>query len=247
MNSSKYLSMIPKAFQALFAAAFTLILFGGCASTEMVEKNIIVHEKLSKPTTIYVYDFVANRADVPVDSVLSSMNSPQAPPQTAEEINVGNQLGSGIATDLVKKINDMGLNAAKGSSSTKPGLNDIVIRGYLVSVDEGDGAERVFIGFGYGKSELMTVIEGYQMTDKGLRKLGSGKIEALGGKMPGAGLGAASYLIFGNPIGLIVGLGVKSYGEISGSNKIDGLADSTASEIAYRLKLGFQKQGWIAK
>ncbi|HBM14788.1 MAG TPA: hypothetical protein DD381_00330 [Lentisphaeria bacterium] len=231
----------------LLFSALALTAITGCQSTKLVEQNQLVEEKLPKPGTIYVYDFIANKADVPADSALSKVGSEDSVPQTQEQIMLGNELGSSIASQLVKQINDLGLNAEVATSETKPKVDDIIVRGYLITMNEGDGAERVVVGFGYGKSELMTVVEGYQMTDKGLRKLGSGKIESFGGQMPGAGLGAASYLIFGNPIGLIVGLGVKSYGEISGSNTIVGLADSTASEISKRMEAGFLKQGWIQK
>ena len=88
-------------------------------------------------------------------------------------------------------------------------------------------------------------MEGYQMTASGLRKLGSGTIEAKGAKGPGASLGAAGWLITGNPIGLIVGGGIKVYGEASGSAKVEGRAKATAKEIADVLKQRFEEQGWI--
>jgi hypothetical protein len=51
--------------------------------------------------------------------------------------------------------------------------DDIVIRGYLLSIHEGSAAERVAIGFGSG-----------------------------GGESPGAALGAATFLATANPAGL---------------------------------------------
>ena len=58
------------------------------------------------------------------------------------------------------------------------------------------------------------------MTAQGLRKLGSGTLDSGGSKMPGGALGATVLIATGNPVGLIVGVGMKSYGEFSGSAKI---------------------------
>ena len=120
-----------------------------------------------------------------------------------------------------------------------------MIRGYLLSVDEGSATKRVAIGFGSGASQLTTAVEGFQMTAQGLRKLGSGTLDSGGGKTPGAVLGAVTFAATAHPIGLIVGLGIKSYGEFSGSAKIEGRGKETAKEIAAMIKPKFQEQGWI--
>jgi len=135
--------------------------------------------------------------------------------------------------------------AEQAAAGTKPQLNDLVIRGYLLSIKEGSVAERVAIGFGAGASKLQTLVEGYQMTAEGLRKLGSGSVDAGGNKTPGAALGVAAFLATANPAGLIVSSGMKVYGEASGRSKVEGRAKSTAKEIADVLKKRFQDQGWI--
>jgi len=49
-------------------------------------------------------------------------------------------------------------------------LNDIVLRGYLLSINKGSEAERLAIGLRW-VVELKTAVEGFQMTPQGLRKL----------------------------------------------------------------------------
>jgi hypothetical protein len=83
------------------------------------------------------------------------------------------------------------------------------------------------------------------MTTGGLRKLGSGELNAQGSKGPGAAVGGAAWLVTGSPIGLIVGGGMKVYGEASGSAKVEGRAKQTAKEIAEQIKIRCQQQGWI--
>ena len=135
--------------------------------------------------------------------------------------------------------------AERASRSTKTQINDLVLQGYLISIDEGSATKRVAIGFGSGGSQLATAVEGYQVTAQGLHYLGSGKIASGGGKTPGAALGVVGLIATANPAGLIIGGGMKAYGEYSGSAKIEGRAKETAKLIGEKIKPKFQEQGWI--
>jgi len=235
----QFLTRISLCLVALMVAA-------GCASTETSDRQRLVYEKLPRPAHIWVYDFSATPAEVPAASALAGQTTEHATPQTAEQVELGRKLGEAIATDIVEEIRGgMGLPAKKASSSTQPEINDIVIRGYLLSVEEGSATKRVAIGFGAGGSHLTTAVEGFQMTAQGLRKLGSGKVGAGGGKTPGAVLPAAVLIATANPVGLIVVGGVKAYGEYTGSSKVEGRAKATAKEITDVLKKRFQEEGWI--
>jgi hypothetical protein len=222
---------------------FALVVAAGCAATKVTNRQQLVTGQLPRPNQIWVYDFAATAADVPADSPLAGQAA--ATSQTAEQIATGRQLGAEIASQLVQQIQSMGLPAARAGAGTIPQINDIVIRGYLLSVKEGSAAERLAIGFGSGASELSTAVEGYQMTAQGPRKLGSGTVDAGGSKAPGAALGVAGLIATGNPAGLIISTGMKVYGEESGSSKVEGRAKQTSKEIADVLKQRFQQQGWI--
>jgi uncharacterized protein DUF4410 len=229
----------------IVSCLFALVVIGGCASTEVSNRQILVTEKIPRPGHIWVYDFAATPAEVPADSALAGKQVEHPTPQTSEQIATGRQVGAQIATQLVEEINGMGLLAARASSRTTPAINDLVIRGYLLSIDEGDATKRVAIGFGSGASQLSAAVEGFQVTAQGLRKLGSGNVDAGGGKTPGGAVGVAALIVTGNPVGLIVGGGAKAYGEYSGSSKIEGRAKAIAKEIADKIKPRFQQQGWI--
>ena len=222
-----------------------LMVAAGCASTETSNRQRLVTEKIPRPHHIWVYDFAATPAEVPAESALAGKPDEHPTPQTAEQIATGRKVGEAIATQLVEQILDMGMLAKRASAGTEPQINDLVIRGYLLSVDEGNATKRVAIGFGSGASQLTTAVEGFQMTAQGLRKLGSGTVGAGGGKSPGAALGVVGLIATANPAGLIVGGGVKAYGEYTGSSKIEGRAKATAKEIADVLKKRFQEEGWI--
>ena len=83
------------------------------------------------------------------------------------------------------------------------------------------------------------------MTDRGLRKLGSGTVESSGSKSPGAAASLAVAIATGNPLGLIVSAGKNVYGEETGSSTVEGRAKDTAREIADQLRPRFEQQGWI--
>ena len=245
MRSSANATRLRKTVGTLASCLLGVAVLAGCAKTKVVEQQRTVYERLPRPAHIYVYDFSASPTDIPKDSVLAGQTV--AAPPTAELATLGQQLGSTIGARLIDAIREMGLPAERGVYGQNMLPNDIVIRGYLVSVDQGNAAKRMTIGFGSGGSQLTTFIEGYQVTLQGLRKLGSATMEAEGSKGPGAGVGAASWAITGSPVGLAVSGGMKLYGEASGSATVEGRAKQTAKDIAKKLKARFQEEGWISR
>lgn len=224
---------------------FALAVVAGCASTEVSDRQILVTDKNPRPNHIWIYDFAATPNEVPPDSVLAGQPVQHPTPQTAEQIALGRQLGALITTHLIKAVRDMGLPAERGSSGTKPEINDIVVRGYLLSVDEGSAVKRVAVGFGSGGSALTVAAEGFQMTANGLRRTGSGTVRSGGDKTPGGAVGAATFIATANPVGLIVGGAAKGYGEYSGSSRIEGRAEAAAKTITDEMRQRFRQQGWI--
>ncbi|MCX6928272.1 MAG: DUF4410 domain-containing protein [Verrucomicrobia bacterium] len=222
-----------------------MVVATGCASTKVTNQEQFVTGQLPRPAHILVNNFVATASDLPADSVLVGEPDVDTTPQSAEQAAEGRKLGAQIATELVEQIRATGLPAELASVTVTPQLNDIVLRGYLLSINEGSAVKRVAIGFGSGASKLTTMVEGFQMTAQGLRKLGVGTVQAGGNKTPGAALGLATFLATANPAGLIISTGAKAYGEASGSSTVEGRAKSTAKEIADTLKIRFQEQGWI--
>jgi len=225
---------------------FTLLVIASCSSTKVTSRNELVTEQVPRPAHIWVHDFAATPADVPAESALAGQHSEYSTPQTAEQIATGRKLGAEIAAELVKQIRGMGMPAEQAVTGTTPQINDIVIRGYLVSFNKGSAVKRIAIGFGSGASDLKVAAEGFQMTAQGLRKLGSGSADSGGSKAPGADLGVLGLIATHNPAGLVVSSGMKAYEEESGSSKVQGRAKQIAKEIADVLKKRFQEQGWIS-
>jgi hypothetical protein len=140
----------------------------------------------------------------------------------------------------------MGLPAEHATSGTVPEVDDLVIRGTLLSVVAGSATERVAIGMGEGAAELKVAVEGFHMTAEGLRKLGSGKLDTNASKTPGAAVPLVVAVATKNPLGLIVSTGFKLHDEETGKSTIQGKAKDVAKEIGGQLRPRFEQQGWIA-
>lgn len=222
-----------------------VILLAGCASAEVTTLQPYTGESLPKPERILVYDFTSNLEEIPASSPLRNQLAESSAPETDEQIEMSRQLGAQIASNLVAEIQTMGLFASRAEAQTTPQAGDIVFKGYFLSLEEGSAAERMALGFGSGSADLKVQVEGYQMTEQGLRFLGSGETEAGSGKTPGAALGLGVAIATANPIGLLVSTAAKSAGEATGSDTIEGAADRTAKLIAEKLQTAFQNQGWI--
>ena len=234
-----------KAFSHVALCLFALALLAGCASTQVTARQPYEGGRLARPDRIIVHNFATTPADVPDGSAVAGQYAEHSTPQTAKEIEIGRKLGAEVAKELVAEIRGMGLPAIQAAGQPAPRVGDIVIMGYFESVDTGSAAERIVLGFGSGAAHLQTAVEGYLMTDQGLRRLGSGEVDAGGGKMPGVAVPVVVAAASGNPIGLIVSSAAKAEGEISGRTTIEGAAQRTAKEIGDQLKVAFQRQGWI--
>ena len=217
----------------------------GCASAKVTSQQPYEGLRIARPDRIIVYDFAATPADVPPGSAVVSEYSAPSTSMTPEQIATGRKLGAEVARDLVTEIQNMGLPAVLADGQPPPNVGDLVIMGYFVTVQQGSAAERVLIGFGSGAADLKTVVEGYLMTDQGLRRLGSGELNSGGGKTPGLAVPLVVAAATANPIGLVIAGAAKVYGEESGKTTIEGAAQRTAEEIADKLKVAFEKQGWI--
>jgi hypothetical protein len=232
-----------KAFSRTAPWLFVIIILSGCASSKVTAYQPY-EGKIARPDRIIVYDFATTPSDLPTEVAIAGQGL-ATPKQTSQQLAVGRKLGAEIAQDLVADLQDMGLPAVRAVGEPGPRPGDALIVGYFVSVDEGSATKRVVLGFGSGGAELKTVVKGFLVTEEGLRALGSGEVQAGSGKMPGGAVPLAVAVATENPIGLIVSSGAKAYGELSGSETIEGAGRRTADEIASKIRVRAEQEGWI--
>ena len=236
-----------KVSNAVMIGIFGLALLAGCASSETTQRqSYAAQDQLPRPGRIIVYDIGATSADIPASAAITGHYSKRSTPQTAQEIQVGRQLGAQVAQGLVRKILDMGMPAQRAGHGPPPKFGDVVITGQFLLIDEGSRKKRVLIGFGKGGGELSTHIEGYLITPRGHRLLGSLQVATAGGKMPGLVVPGIVAVATGNPVGLIVNSVLTLKGEKpTGSETLEGAAKRTTAQIADDLRIIFKKKGWI--
>src|SRR5690606_11096199 len=183
--------------------------------------------------------------DVCDASALAYRRDPAQPPPSAEELAEGRKLGAELARALTSELQALGLPALHGSVVARPEVGDVEIRGYFASIREGSAVERMAVGFGAGASKLQTVVEGYEVTPEGLRKLGSETVSAGGGKAPGAAVPAAVAVATANPVGLSVTPALQAGAEVTGRSTVEGRARQTAKEIVKQMEPRLREEGWI--
>jgi len=225
---------------------FIVVVIAGCASTKVAERQVLDPQaRIPRPDRILVYDFAATPADIPAWSAAAGQYAVPSTPPSAEEVEAGRKLGELVAQELVAEIQGMGLSAVRAADQPAPRVGDGMLVGYFEAIDTGSTTKRLVLGFGSGSADLGTAVEGYVMTEQGPRLLGSGKLEAKGGKTPGLLVPVAVVAATANPLGLIVMGAVKLHGEKTGSTKIEGAAKRTAKLIGDELRKGFAQRGWI--
>ena len=224
----------------------SLALAMGCSSIKITDRDEYKGAKLARPDHILIHDFAATVEDLPAWSDVAKANADARAEATPEEIAAGRELGVQMTTELVKRIDEMGLPAERATADSHPVDGDIVIVGYLSSVEEGSGFKRVVIGFGSGAAEVTSSVEGYQATPQGMRKLGSGGATSGKGRTPGVVVPLVVTAVTANPIGLIVMAPIKIGSEISGRNTVEGVGKRMSDKIADELEIKFREQGWIA-
>ncbi len=234
-------------FRRTMICMLALAVLAGCASSEIKQRqSYAAQERLPRPGRVIVYDIAATAADISPTAAITGYYSRRQSPQTPAEIRVGRKLGAQVAATLVREILNMGMPAQRAGHGPLPQLGDVVITGQFISIDEGDRTKRMIIGFGKGSAELKTHIEGYLVTERGHRLLGTRQVGAKGGKKPGLLVPVIVAAATGNPVGLIVSSAMTFKGEKKkGAETLKGAAKRTAKEIAKELKKIFRSQGWI--
>src|SRR4030095_16348202 len=121
------------------------------------------------PARLVVFSFYAGGSDVRVGS------SPRRTARRAVGLSVqepdllGEAVADSLATRLVDDLRAIGFNAERASGAAPPAVNDLVVQGQFVRINEGSQVQRFVIGFGVGATELRAEVEVFQVTPDGWR------------------------------------------------------------------------------
>ena len=120
-------------------------------------------EQLPTPDRVLVYNFAVTPQEVQLDAVGSAITQTfDGTADLQQEQQVGHAVANALAKRLVSDIQNMGLYAERAAGPVPPTGIDVLILGQLVSIDEGNAAERMVIGLGAGRSDVEATVQVYQ-------------------------------------------------------------------------------------
>ena len=142
-----------------FAVAFSfgLLALGACAPTTVEsQQDYSGTAALPRPYRVIVYDFAVSPDEVTLDQGLPEklVRSFQSASTTEQERLVGQQVAQAIAQTMVEEIINGGLSAELAQGSPPFPDNVILIKGQILSIDEGNRTTRTLVGLGVGRTHV---------------------------------------------------------------------------------------------
>jgi Domain of unknown function (DUF4410) len=224
-----------------------LALLAACTSTQ--SQNETAGEMLPPPSVVIVDRFAVSPEEVTLDEGLSTeieqaIKARHGTSRTEQEIEAGRQVADAIADKLVVEIRDSGLPAERGSAVPAGTQHAVLIKGQLISIDEGNRTERVIIGLGAGRSDVRADAQVYEVTPAGRQLVDQIEVNAKSGLTPGMaetmGVGGLTGHLL---VSTVVSGGLHVASEDLGANVVAD-ADRAAKGIAKQLAALFAQQGW---
>jgi len=228
---------------------FVLAVAASCGPTNVQQENMAVAQ-VARPSLILVYDFAVTPQEVELDTGLSAdlmqkYEQHKGETRTAQEIKVGHKVADALAEELVKKIRSYGLMAERGFGLPHANSKDLMIKGQLLSIDEGNRTERVAIGLGAGRTSVQANVQVYEMTPEGKKEVDTLRGTAKSGRKPGMGEMMGVGAIAGHLLASTVVSGALSGASEMTSATVEADAKRLAEKIAADLGKFFVDQGWV--
>jgi hypothetical protein len=214
-----------------------------CASAKVENvQRYAEGERLPQANVLLVYDFAVTPGDVVSDTLGSAFGRSTSP--SSKDIAQAREVADLLASQIVAKLRERGINGERASYDRVPPLNALVLKGQFITVDEGNRAKRMVIGFGAGSSELRIQAQVYQATQSGMRRIARAEAKATGSKTPGMAVPVAGGAAAGTAAtSAVISGGMNVTREIRGG--LDKDAGRLAEEIADRAEAFYKRQGWL--
>lgn len=222
----------------------------GCGSdtdTEVTNKMSKRDRKtLPPPTQILVYDFAVSPNEVPADSAVAGQlqGAGDDPYNNPQRTQLEHQIAAVVAEELVEELQDLDLPAQRWSGPAPAGVGVYTLEGQFVTIDEGNAAARMIIGFGAGGTEMKTHVQAYVVEPAGKRLLAEATVDSESSNAPGIAatlpVGAA---ISGIATAAAINTGVGLVRELN-TDVREG-AEDTARAIVDLMKPRMEQMDWI--
>ena len=231
-----------------FAVAFSfgLLALGACAPTTVQTQQDYSGTALPRPDRVIVYDFAVSPDEVTLDEGLTEelVRSFQSASATEQERMMGSQVARAIAGTLVEEIISAGLYAEPAQESPPFPDNVVLIKGQILSIDEGNRTIRTLIGLGAGRTAIEADAQVLYLAQGTTtpRLIENMQAAARSDRLPGVGetLFPGELLI-----NLAAGAGGAAADETFGAN-VEADGKRMGRQIADHVGPVFANQGWIA-
>jgi hypothetical protein len=227
--------------------AVAALWLAACApSSVQTDYEAVPH--LRRPDSILVYDFAVSADEVQLDRGVVGKIESQASgePRTEQELAVGHKVARIIAEGIASEISAMGIPARRALGAPASWGNIMVLEGQLVSINEGNQAERIAIGLGTGASDVESRVQLYTTAPSGLQVVETFTTSMKSGYMPGMAETMGAGAIGGHlAVAAVAGAGLHTASE-EFSGDVDAEASRTAKAVAKELRGYFETQGWVA-
>jgi hypothetical protein len=161
-------------------------------------------DKLAKPPQVIVYDFNIPSDVITIDHSHAAHildNGPIArrrgdAGEQSDPEAVAAKVQSAFSKGLIKELSKTSIPTTSAASSTgaNPPVGALIVRGDFTSINEGDAAKRIIIGFGRGASDVKAHVIVSQVGQGDPIVLAEFNLDSASGKKPGAAatMGASS-------------------------------------------------------
>jgi hypothetical protein len=203
-------------------------------------------KNLPPPTQILVYDFAVSPGEVSADSAAAGQlrGAGDDPYNNPERTQLEHQIADVVAAALVEELQDLDLPAMRWHGPAPQGPGIYTLEGQFVTIDEGNAAMRMIIGFGAGGTEMKTLVQAYASEATGKRLLAEATVDAESSSAPGlAATLPAGAAISGIGVGSAINTGVGVVRELN-TDVREG-AEETARAIVELMEPRMEKLGWI--
>ena len=223
-----------------------------CAGAAITQGTTAAPVTQGRPSQVVVYDFAVSGTEVTQNSGplqrLYRAATQDAEQEQAGQMQIGHDAAKALSDELVKKLTDLGFNVVQSPRGTAPPDGALVFDGQFVTINEGNTARRLIIGFGAGSAVLDTRVNIYQVANGNDAQLLDFTTHADSGKMPGAAvtMGAGAAAQGGATIGMGAASGAMAGGKLYTSST-SFLADSTAKQIVAYFSQYAATQDWISQ
>jgi hypothetical protein len=232
-------------------AAVLALTVAACAPTAVRSIGATATDPLPRPDMVLVYDFAVSPEQVSLNRGLFARLGREASTAdvTEEEAKIGREVAEGFATELVTRIQRLGLPAERAAAGQAVPPGTLAITGQFLSIDEGNRMRRTMIGFGAGQSEVRALAQVALQTAHGPLLAEEFETSGASARTPGVAPMVGPGLAVRGAAGVASSVAVSGGTHALAAHRTEVEADARriADELGKRLGVFFVRHGWITE